>query len=414
MSIMTRYIANPNSVDLSVSEKLPTKGELKRILTNLGFAIKLRNRMITQTLLGLAVAALVVFGGSASTAHNSTTSELANVSSTESTTLDEVSSANIAAAIAVSTDSLVAREVIELAETLDAEVTLGTDSGSSILAKPAIVGTDEKTLADNTTYTVQSGDTLASISDDFGVSADTIKWANNLDTNTVEKGDKLKIPAINGVLYKVKSGDTPESLAKKYKSNAHNIIAFNDAEINGLKVGKTILIPDGEKPAPVVQAVAASGGNYSGGLRGTSSFCGSKKAQTIKRVSAGETIGVMGTTGSSTGTHIHFGVCPSVGSNTVNAVAGYCTSSANCNFVYGLRSPTKTPHRMSSPFGPRWGRIHAGTDFDWSGSSNREIVAAASGDIIGCGYMGAAGNAIIIRHDSGVVTHYFHMSALYC
>ena len=47
-------------------------------------------------------------------------------------------------------------------------------------------------------------------------------------------------------------GDTAEELAKKYKAEAQEIITFNDAEISGLVAGETIIIPDGEKPAPVV------------------------------------------------------------------------------------------------------------------------------------------------------------------
>lgn len=45
------------------------------------------------------------------------------------------------------------------------------------------------------TYTVQSGDTLYGISKQFGVSVDELKRINNLTSNTITKGEILKIPS---------------------------------------------------------------------------------------------------------------------------------------------------------------------------------------------------------------------------
>ncbi len=66
---------------------------------------------------------------------------------------------------------------------------------------------------------------------------------------------------------------------------------------------------------------------------------------------------------------------------------------------------------VSSPFGSRWGRLHAGIDF--SGSTGTPIYAAASGTVISSGWNGGYGNAITISHGNGLVTLYGHCSALY-
>lgn len=98
------------------------------------------------------------------------------------------------------------------------------------------------------TYTVQEGDTISFIASDFGISVNTIIWANNLkNINGIRPGDELKIPPVNGIIYKVKKGDTIESVAKKYSAEKDKIISFNFLPKNGsLQVGEEIIIPDGK------------------------------------------------------------------------------------------------------------------------------------------------------------------------
>lgn len=61
--------------------------------------------------------------------------------------------------------------------------TLNTSSKS---ATPAKTGS-------GTTYTVKSGDSLWSISKKYGVSVDHIKKLNNLKSNDLKVGQKLKL-----------------------------------------------------------------------------------------------------------------------------------------------------------------------------------------------------------------------------
>lgn len=110
-------------------------------------------------------------------------------------------------------------------------------------------------------YTVRSGDTLASVAKMFGVSANTIVWANNLSSKTLKVGQELVILPISGVRHTVKSGDTLQSIAKKYKADLDDILSYNNLTASTkLKVGDTIIIPDG---VVAVTASAVSSGSNS-------------------------------------------------------------------------------------------------------------------------------------------------------
>lgn len=104
---------------------------------------------------------------------------------------------------------------------------------------------------------VESGDTVSGVAQKYGVSTDTIKWANNLENlDSLKPGQTLKILPVSGVSHTVKAGDTLESVAKKYSAEAQAILdfPFNDVPDDfKLKVGQLLIIPDGsppETPAP--------------------------------------------------------------------------------------------------------------------------------------------------------------------
>lgn len=98
------------------------------------------------------------------------------------------------------------------------------------------------------TYVVKSGDTLSQIADQFGVSTNTIRWANDIPAKgSISVGQRLTILPITGVRHKVQKGDTLASIAKKYKADTQEIASYNSLELNeGLKIGETVLVPDGE------------------------------------------------------------------------------------------------------------------------------------------------------------------------
>jgi len=178
-------------------------------------------------------------------------------------TLDEVASTNVAKVIANDINLIVAGNVNNLASNVEAKVKLSINE-QSYVAKPQIVETNAKTNKDILEYVAKEGDTVDSIASQFGILADTLRWANDLNGELVAKGKKLKILPIDGLLYTIKDGDSAESLADIYKSDAEALIAFNDAEIDGLKEGSQIIIPDGEKPAPAPVFNFATFDTYNG------------------------------------------------------------------------------------------------------------------------------------------------------
>lgn len=123
-------------------------------------------------------------------------------------------------------------------------------------------------------YEVREGDSLASIAKMYGVSVNTILWANNLNKKSVIKvGQALVILPVTGVQHKVAKGDTVEKIAKLYKGDVDEIRDYNAiSEEDPIVVGDIVIIPNGEVPqaAPAVARPAtsklrgASGPSYDG------------------------------------------------------------------------------------------------------------------------------------------------------
>ncbi|MDY7087849.1 MAG: M23 family metallopeptidase [Actinomycetota bacterium] len=66
--------------------------------------------------------------------------------------------------------------------------------------------------------------------------------------------------------------------------------------------------------------------------------------------------------------------------------------------------------QVTSCFGPRWGRLHAGVDI--AGPNGSPILAAGAGVVVRAGTAQGYGNAVLIDHGNGYLTHYGHMSAV--
>lgn len=111
-----------------------------------------------------------------------------------------------------------------------------------------------------TEYTVQEGDLLSFIASDFGVSQQSIIWANNLkNADAMTVGKILRIPPVTGVIHTTKKGDTATSLAKKYGAEVERIIAYNHLSDDGaINVGEDIIIPDGKMTTTTATASIAS------------------------------------------------------------------------------------------------------------------------------------------------------------
>lgn len=98
-------------------------------------------------------------------------------------------------------------------------------------------------------YIAQPGDDVTSIGKQFGISFESVKYANNLVSNNVKPGTKLIIPPVDGTVHVVKKGETINSLAKYFKVPVQLIVDYNyiDAPYE-LTEGQYITIPNAENP----------------------------------------------------------------------------------------------------------------------------------------------------------------------
>lgn len=116
-------------------------------------------------------------------------------------------------------------------------------------------------------YVVREGDNLSEIAKMFGVSINTIIWANDIKQgNLIKEGQVLVILPVTGIKYTVQKGDTIASIAKKYKGDVQEILDFNSLSSgDDLAVGDEIIIPDGDAGYTPVLTYPSSGNSYRGG-----------------------------------------------------------------------------------------------------------------------------------------------------
>lgn len=164
------------------------------------------------------------------------------------------------------------------------------------------IAAQKSSLGEIRVYTVRPGDSLSQVAEMFGVTANTIMWANDLTkANAIKPGDTLVILPIAGVRHVVKSGDTINSLAKKYEGNAAEILSYNQLSVDeGLTVGETIIVPGGAMHAAPVRVASAAPVKVSGvGSASTAGFVhpapGTIKTQGIHGYNAVDLAGSSGT-----------------------------------------------------------------------------------------------------------------------
>lgn len=105
----------------------------------------------------------------------------------------------------------------------------------------------DKQLED--TYTVKSGDSLWSIAKKYNTTPEELKRINNLSSNLLQIGQKLKLPIAEEIqpgeytIYTVKSGDNLYKIASQYGISVSELINYNNLSTTTLQIGQKILIP---------------------------------------------------------------------------------------------------------------------------------------------------------------------------
>lgn len=199
------------------------------------------------------------------------------------------------------------------------------------------------------TYTVQEGETLNEIADRFGISAETIAIANDLDDlNKVEVNTVLTILPVDGIQINLTEDERSiEELARVYQVSEEVIREFNTISGDDMNLASLIIpdavVPNTEKP---------------------------------------------------------FYVAPPV----VRVASNRSTPSSNLPELRGFYSLPTTGHN--------YGRIHSTNGVDVANSCGTPIVASAAGVVTTSrdGWNGGYGTYIIIQHDNGTQTLYAHLS----
>lgn len=222
-------------------------------------------------------------------------------------------------------------------------------------------------------YTVKNGDTLSAIAQKYGITVNTLLWANDItNARSVKPGMDLIILPVSGIRHAVASGDSLGSIAKKYGADQGDIASFNRiATDTALVAGTEIIIPGGELS---VTAPTQTG---------------------TKKTTAVDTSKNSSSKTPSSKTIIRTG-----GSLTMLTAAG---GSAEPNGFFTNPVPGALVTQS----------IHGWNAVDLAAPNGTPIYAAAAGTVIISkvgGYNGGYGNYVVIDHGSGVQTLYAHLA----
>lgn len=199
-------------------------------------------------------------------------------------------------------------------------------------------------------YEVRDGDTLSQISEMFGVSVNTIRWANELE-GSIHPGQTLVILPVSGITHVVKSGGTIQDVADIYEADVKEIALFNGLSVDiELKPGDEIIVPHVD--------------------------------------------------------HV-YGEEKDSDSDSHDDHAHYVKATGEINNVSSSYYTNPVPGGIITQ------GVHGYNGIDIAANAGTPIYAAASGKVITSkqgGWNGGYGNMIVISHDNGTQTLYSHNS----
>ncbi|NMO94217.1 M23 family metallopeptidase [Paenibacillus lemnae] len=224
-------------------------------------------------------------------------------------------------------------------------------------------------------YTVQEGDTISSIAREHGMnSEDVLKLNPGLQEKYVQIGTELTLTSPTAPL----TVQTVEMLTEKMPSKPEIEVRKSDE----LPLGKRKVVRPGRDGVKEVQyrVIKENGRVVSREWIG----------QEVVQPSLPEVV--------YKGTKVEKKAAPAAMS-----AASKAASSSGKKFTWPVSGA-----RITSSYGPRWGRKHEGVDL----VGGRTIMAAAGGKVIFAGTQGTYGKAVIIDHGDGYQTLYGHLSSI--
>ena len=94
------------------------------------------------------------------------------------------------------------------------------------------------------TYAIQSGDIIGDLAANFGLNEDTLISVNGIkNTRLIQIGQMLRVPNQDGIMYTVRRGDTLEGIAEKHKSDIEAIQHANELFSDKVLAGSSLFLP---------------------------------------------------------------------------------------------------------------------------------------------------------------------------
>jgi surface antigen len=159
--------------------------------------------------------------------------------------VDQIAAAGLVAKTAAVADLAVADDASNAAITMNIKAELAQQDVSVITKPQTFQPSDSSAIV---TYKTVAGDTVPVVAAKYSVSPETLRWANNLTTDTLVAGADMVVPTVDGVVYVIKAGDSIDAIAQKYGADKARIISRNSLELSGLVAGQRIVLPGGVLP----------------------------------------------------------------------------------------------------------------------------------------------------------------------
>ena len=163
-------------------------------------------------------------------------------------TVDEITESKVVANLAENANLAVAPSTVNSSISLSILRDSKISDVSGPVEKPKVleVAVEKREII---TYKTTAEESIQSIADKYEITAQTIKWTNNLKGDKVEAGKELKILPVDGIVYKIKENEKLDEIATKYQASAERIISYNSLKSESdIKSGTEIVIPGGILP----------------------------------------------------------------------------------------------------------------------------------------------------------------------
>jgi murein DD-endopeptidase MepM/ murein hydrolase activator NlpD len=105
-------------------------------------------------------------------------------------------------------------------------------------------------------YKIQKGEMIGTLAQSFGLNQDTLLSVNKVrSARTVQIGQLIKVPNQDGILYTVKKDDTLSGIAETYKTGITDLRTVNELLSDSVHAGTVIFIPGARMPQDAIQEI---------------------------------------------------------------------------------------------------------------------------------------------------------------